>query len=339
MKQHKLESGPLLDHKGRLLEAGYHTSLIKTYDRNLVKNKRLRLKEWDYYYIGNKDYGIALTIADNGYMWLLSATLLDFNTLSEISKSKMGWVPFKNFNMPATSKQGHVIIEKGNWKISYKHDKHRRHIEAYIPNFKNKEPLIVDLYLDQTIDDSMVIATPFHKPTKFYYNQKINILKSMGYISLGNETFDFNECYGVLDWGRGSWSYHNTWYWSSLSGKQNDKYIGFNLGYGFGDTSKASENMLFYDHKTYKLDDVKFDIPKTGKTFDYLKPWKITSKNHMIALEFKPIYDRKSYTNVFVIKSDQHQVFGYFSGYFKVGNETIEIKDMIGFAERVENKW
>jgi hypothetical protein len=339
MKQHKLKKGPLLNQKGHLVESGYHTSLIKDYDRNLVKHKRFRLKEWDYYYVGNKDYGLALTVADNGYMWLLSATLLDFNRKTEISKSKMGFIPFRNFNMPSTSKQGDVIVERSKWKISYKHDKHRRHIEAYIPNFKNKDPLIVDIYLDQMIDDSMVIAIPFDKPTKFYYNQKINVLKSMGKVSIGDESFDFNDCYGVLDWGRGSWSYHNIWYWSSLSGKVNGHYIGFNLGYGFGDTSKASENMLFYDNQAYKLNDVLFDIPYINNHHDYLKPWKITSKDGMIHLEFKPIIDRNSYTNVLVIKSDQHQVFGKFSGYFNINGEKIEIKDMIGFAERVENKW
>lgn len=339
MKQHKLSKGSLLDDKGRLIESGYHTSLIKTYDRRLVKHKRLRLKEWDYYYVGNKDYGFALTVADNGYMSLLSATLLDFNTKSEISQSKMSWFPFRRFNMPSSSKFGDVIVKKGKWSITIKHENDHRHIEAYIPNFKNKKALIVDIYLDEMISDSMVIATPFEKETKFYYNQKINVLRSTGSISLGKEVFDFNDCYGVLDWGRGSWTYHNTWYWASLSGTIESHKIGFNLGYGFGDTSKATENMLFFDDKTYKLKDVVFEIPKNNETYKYLEPWKFTSKDDMIHLEFKPILDRNSYTNAWILKSDQHQVFGHFSGYFKVDNKKIKIKDMIGFAERVENKW
>jgi hypothetical protein len=49
--------------------------------------------------------------------------------------------------------------------------------------------------------------------------------------------------------------------------------------------------------------------------------------------------DRSSSTNIIILKSVQHQVFGKFSGTFKVDQKTIEIKDMIGFAERVENKW
>ena len=41
----------------------------------------LRLKEWDYYYIGNDRCGVALTIADNGYMGLDSISLLNFETV------------------------------------------------------------------------------------------------------------------------------------------------------------------------------------------------------------------------------------------------------------------
>lgn len=135
------------------------------------------------------------------------------------------------------------------------------------------------------------------------------------------------------------WTYHNVWYWSSLSGLQDGHKIGFNLGYGFGDTSKASENMLFYDDQTFKLSDVEFVIPKKEDQLDYLSPWTFKSKDGAIDLTFEPILDRNSRTNILILMSDQHQVFGKFSGTFKVNQKTIKIKDMIGFAERVENKW
>ena len=84
----------------------------------------------------------------------------------------------------------------------------------------------------------MVIATPFDKKGCFYYNRKINCLKAQGFYSLNGEKKPING-FGVLDWGRGVWTYSNTWYWSSLSCKSNDLTVGFNLGYGFGNTSAA----------------------------------------------------------------------------------------------------
>ena len=61
---------PLLDKNGNLTEAGYAKKLLGVYERSKVKGGALRLKEWDYYYIGNDRFGAALTIADNSYMGL-----------------------------------------------------------------------------------------------------------------------------------------------------------------------------------------------------------------------------------------------------------------------------
>ena len=66
----------------------------------------------------------------------------------------------------------------------------------------------------------MVICTPFEKPAHFYYNQKINCMRAEGTVRIGGEEYRFDpkDSFAVLDWGRGVWTYHNTWYWGSASG-------------------------------------------------------------------------------------------------------------------------
>ena len=76
----------------------------------------------------------------------------------------------------------------------------------------------------------------------------------------------------MLDWGRGVWTYHNTWYWGSASGQVDGVPFGWNIGYGFGDTSAASENMLFYGGKAHKLSQVTFHIPQRDGRDDFLAP-------------------------------------------------------------------
>ncbi len=339
-KQTILKKGPLLDENGDLVESGYHTSLIKDYQRSALKTPRYRLKEWDYYYVGNDRYGIATTLADNGYMWLASVTFFDFANKGEVTKSKMGW--FRTpFIMSESSVNGDVKFKKKDFRISYQVANQKRIIKVNIPRFANTDTLSATIELTPQINNSMVIVTPFIKPKHFYYNQKINLLKASGQIVFGPNSYDLNDnCYGVLDWGRGVWEYKNTWYWSSLSGKQDDHFIGFNLGYGFGVTDKATENMIFYDQEVVKLHDVVFDIPKKDKEDDYLKTWRIYDKKDRIALEFTPIIDRHSKTSALVISSNQHQVFGFFKGYFRLENgNKVNIKNMIGFAEKVSNRW
>ena len=149
------------------------------------------------------------------------------------------------------------------------------------------------------------------------------------------------DSFAVLDWGRGVWTYKNTWYWGSASGQVDGVPFGWNIGYGFGDTRAASENVLFYNGKAHKLSQVVFHIPmKDDGTEDYMKPWTFSSDDGRFEMDFVPVLDRKSKTTVAVIESDQHQVFGHFTGKAVLDDGTIiDVKDFFGFAEKVKNKW
>lgn len=340
--QVKLTEGKLLNDNGDLNEAGYATSLVKSYSRNDIKSKKSRIKEWDYYYVGNAKYGVALTIADNSYMALCSLSFLDFENKKDITKSVMKFFTNGSLKLPSTSKEGNVYFDNKTVKMSFIHENGKRHLVCSYKNFtKEKEDVRLDLYLEETNKDSIVVATPFDKPAHFYYNQKINLLRANGYVKIGEKIYDFNnDTFGVLDWGRGVWTYKNTWYWSSMSGTFEGKRIGFNLGYGFGNNTTHSENIFFFDDKSWKLEDVHFDIPisKTGSD-SFLEPWKFRSVGGDINLTFIPILNRHANMNVGIIKSLQNQVFGTFTGYILVDGKEYFFADMPGFAEKVTNKW
>lgn len=147
--------------------------------------------------------------------------------------------------------------------------------------------------------------------------------------------------FGTLDWGRGVWTYDNTWFWGSGNAVVNGKPFGFNIGYGFGDTTAASENIVFYDGVGHKLDDVSFNIPigADGKKA-YTDPWTFTSSDGRFEAEFTPVLDRAAKLDVKFICTDQHQVFGRMSGKAVLDNgETIEFRDVLCFAEDVHNKY
>ena len=70
-------------------------------------------------------------------------------------------------------------------------------------------------------------------------------------------------------------------------GRCGNHLVGFNLGYGFGNTEKATENMIFVDGKASKLEQVTFQIPgeEEGKP-RYLEPWKFTSSRRPGGIAF-----------------------------------------------------
>lgn len=370
--QHQItKRQPLLDETGRITEAGYATSLVMDYDRNAIKGGKTRIKEWDYYLVTDGKAGLALTIADNSYMGLSSISFLDFEQRWETTKSSMKLLPMGKTGFPASSDAGDVEISGKGYRIRFQNDGEKRVLSFHMDHFHAKSPITGEIVLETPRKggmgkpqvekaqegarpagkrsfgekaDSMVIVTPFPaKQTAFYYNQKINCMPASGFVEIYGRKHIFSpeSAFGCLDWGRGVWTYQNTWYWGSASGLCGGIPFGFNIGYGFGDTSAASENMLFYDGKAHKLSQVKFHIPKDARGHEaYMEPWKFTSDDGRFEMDFVPVLDRFASTDLKVLCSIQHQVFGRFSGKAVLDDgKVLEVKDFFGFAEKVFNKW
>ena len=337
--QHEItQKGALLGADGNLREPGWARSLLLDYRRADVKANKLRIKEWDYYIVTNDSFGIALTIADNSYMGLISASVLDFEKPWEQTVSVMTAFPMGKFKLPETSATGDTLYGDKRVQMAFRVLEGERRLSCRFERFLGEDALELELSLAQPPMDSMVIATPFSAPRAFYYNQKINCMRASGEAVLGKRRFAFSPetSFGTLDWGRGVWTYDNTWYWGNGNGVVNGKPFGFNIGYGFGDTSAASENLLIYDGVAHKLSKVQFNIPEDS----FLKPWTFSSDDGRFEMDFVPILDRAARTNALIIESDQHQVFGRFSGKAVLDDGTaLELHDFLGFAEKVRNRY
>ena len=162
-------------------------------------------------------------------------------------------------------------------------------------DFSGSLPIQGEIVLTHEPEESIVMCTPFHKKAHFYYNQKINCMRASGTVVVRGRHYEFepDTAFAVLDWGRGVWTYKNTWYWGSASGEAEGVPFGFNIGYGFGDTSAATENALFYDGRLHKLSRVSFNIPRRAGKFDYMSPWSFTSDDNRFEMDFRPVLDRR----------------------------------------------
>ena len=340
MRNHEVTKvQPLLDSDGSLREPGWSRQLVQVYDRTQIKAPKFRIKEWDYYLVLNEDFAGAFTISDDGYIGLQSVSLLDFKEGWEHTETILNPFPMGKLQMPSSSEKGDVVYKDKRLHMEFLKKEGKRQIRCKFQNFYKGKSFKCDLTLEQPPMDTMVIATPWKEDKKaFYYNQKINCMPASGsMIYDGKEyIFDKTKDFGTLDWGRGVWTYDNRWYWSSGNGIVNGKTFGFNIGYGFGDTSAATENILFYDGKAHKLDDVTFYILEDG----YMKPWKICSSDGRFEMDFRPVLDRAARTSALVIETDQHQVFGKMSGKAVLDDGTvIELRDFMCFAEDVHNRY
>ena len=330
---------PLLREDGSLTEPGWSRRLLQTYDRSRIRAPKFRIKEWDYYLVLNEDFAGAFTLSDDGYIGLQSVSLLNFKEGWEHTETILNAFPMGKMKLPETSSKGDTVYRDKRLHMEFRVRDGRRSIHCRFKNFYQGKPFACDIVLAQPPMDTIVIAMPWkEKRTAFYYNQKINCMRASGSMTFDGRKYEFSPetDFGTLDWGRGVWTYDNRWYWGSGNTVINGKPFGFNIGYGFGDTTAASENILFYDGKCHKLDDVEFHIPKDS----YMKPWTFTSSDSRFEMDFVPVLDRAARTAAVVIESDQHQVFGRMSGRAVLDDGTVlDVKDLMCFAEEVHNRY
>lgn len=340
MRNHEVVSEQLLlDEHGELREPGWSRDQVQQYRKDMIKAPKFRIKEWDYYLIVNKGFAAAFTISDDGYIGLQSVSLIVFGDHPwEHTETVLNAFPMGRLKLPESSTPSVTIYKDKRLQMSFEAADQKRHIRCHFEKFMDGKPLDADIVLEQKPADSMVIATPWQKKHDFYYNQKINCMRASGEVSFDGKTYTFDpeKDFGTLDWGRGVWTYDNTWFWGSGNTDVDGNSFGWNIGYGFGDTSAATENILFWNGKASKLDDVTFNIPEDG----YMDQWTFTSSDGRFEMTFDPVIDRAACLDYKVIVSDQHQVFGRMSGKAVLDDgKEIQIKDVMCFAEKVHNRY
>lgn len=339
MQREITKPGNVLNDAGVPEVPGYSKRPVLTYDRKRIKAPKWRIKEWDYYAVLSPTCGCSMTIADLSYSAMVTVVVFDFEAKTLWRKTKLLWLTFGKLGLPASSEQGDVAYVSKDWAVAFRRFPEYRELSVQVKAFRGEEDLSAKFVIEDKHDESMTILTPWDENKKaFYYNQKINCMPTKGSLSIGTQTMEFDpaDAFAVLDWGRGVWTYKNTWYWGSLSGTVDGKRFGFNIGYGFGNTSAASENMLFYDGIAHKLDQVAFHLDES----DYLKPWRFTSNDGRFQMTMTPILDRQDDLNFGIIQNLGHQVFGHFDGTATLDDGTVlEIRHLLGFAEQITNHY
>jgi Domain of unknown function (DUF2804), N-terminal/Domain of unknown function (DUF2804), C-terminal len=336
--------GPLLDSRGRLSQVGWSPqplldcNLEAAHFYTLRPLQFLRLKRWDYYAVFTPRRFFSATIADLGYAGNIFVYTLDFASGALHEEGLV--VPLsRGVRLPRNSQEGESSYVGKGVKLQFRAAPGMRQVFVDWPAFHNGRGMRADLHLDCPPEhESMTIVIPIGKK-RFYYNRKINCLPVSGYLRYGDaqEELRPSQCLASLDWGRGVWDYRSFWNWASASGFLPDgRRVGLNLGCGFGDLSAAGENCLVLNGRIHKLDQVRFEYDPV----DYSRPWKFSDSEGRLSLDFVPFKDRTATTNLGIIYSQVHQMFGHYSGYAIADDgERVEIEALTGFAEEHQARW
>lgn len=338
------QPGVLLNPDGSLAQVGWSRQPLL--DCNLEQARfyalkplqRFRLKRWDYYAVFTPRRFFSATIADLGYAGNLFVYTLDFET-GELHEEGIVVPLARGVSLPRNSTEGVSAFADDRLQMTFEVLPNERRVKVNWGAFHEGRGIHADIRLQCLPEyESMNIVIPIGR-RRFYFNRKINCLPAEGILRYGgvSETLDPHICLGSLDWGRGVWEYRSYWNWASASGFLPDgRTVGLNLGCGFGDLSRADENALILQNRIHKLEGVRFEYTSD----DYMKPWRFRDVQGRLDLVFTPFKERVARTNLGIIFSEVHQMFGRYQGKVVTDDgEEVLIHDLIGFAEEHHARW
>ena len=334
------EPTDLLDRAGNVAKPGYCELNRYVYRRAAVRGNKTRIKEWDFYQIADSTYTLQFNIADISLAGAFTFALfnrktgerVDYLSVAPLTFGRIGLeedntVPYADvFHGPGCYAKSEFTGDKRFLDADFKHKGDRYVVHAEIE-------VMPGLH-------SLTMALPFEKKGHFYLNQKVNSMPCTCRIEKNGEEFVTFEqgIFCTLDWGRGVWPHSVTWYWGNGTTRLPDGHLfGFEIGWGFGDMSAATENMLFYDGVGHKIEEVYLKRDPDN----FLMPWVFTSNDGRFEMTMTPTYD--NYSNKLVLGlagSIGHQVWGTWNGRCILDDGTvIEVHDMLAFCEYIQNKW
>ena len=169
---------------------------------------------------------------------------------------------------------------------------------------------------------------------------KHHTLPTRGFVKIGDKRYTFNpeDSYAVLDYGRGVWPRTASWNWAMASQRVGNRRIGLNFGGKWTDGTGMTENAVFVNGKMSKISE---DVIFTNDETDFMKPWHIRSKfSQVVNLTFTPFFKRESTINARLVKSNVYHMVGYFNGvvYLQDGSR-LAITQLLGSIEDHNAKW
>ena len=340
MKQHAekeiLLPTLLCDKKGNLNPAAIGFARKPFINCNLTGHM-MRKKKWNYWCVYGDEILFSATISHLDYAAVCFVYFLEYETQRYFEKTIT--IPLGGKLKMPTQVLETVTFNNSEMAIDITYIQNETHLVVSIPNFDG-DVLRADLVIQHPpADDSLNVVIPWNRKT-FQFTGKHHILPTSGLVTIGDRRFTFTpeESFAVLDYGRGVWPRQAKWNWGMASQRVRGRRIGLNLGGKWTDGTGMTENAVFVDGKMTKIhEDVLIEYDRE----DFMQPWYVKSKfSNQVELKFSPFFERVATSNAKLIKSEVHQMFGYYDGKVLLDNgETLVIQQMLGSIEEHIAKW
>ncbi|MEK4523344.1 DUF2804 domain-containing protein [Psychrobacillus sp. FSL W7-1457] len=326
----------LCDDKGNLNPKAIGFARRPIIESNL-KGHYMRKKKWNYWCIFGDEVLFSVTISHLDYAAVCFVYFLNYETQRFVERTVT--IPLGTKVKMPTNVLESVRLQSEEMSIQLLYLQNETHMTVTVPDFDG-EVLHADLVISHPPDeDSLNVVIPWNR-TQFQFTAKHHLLPAKGFVKMGSSSYSFQgeDNFAVLDYGRGVWPREAIWNWGFASQRVGARKIGLNLGGKWTDGTGMTENAVIVDGHLSKIhEDLVFQYQNT----DFMVPWKIKTKfSKDVDLTFTPFFHRVAKTDVKLVSSEVNQMMGYYNGKIQLEDgTTLTIQQMLGCIEEHKAKW
>ncbi|HEX5613641.1 MAG TPA: DUF2804 domain-containing protein [Acidimicrobiia bacterium] len=303
-----------------------------------------RTKRWDYWAILAGDLVVSSVYADVDYLGLADVWWVDLTTAVHGGRGIS--VPgARGFSLPDVPATAPLRVARRNFEldISDAPDGATHLVASWRERDGRRGRLDATVELPDA-HESLNVVIPW-TDRRFQFTSKHQARPAHGELVVGDRTWTFGaarggtDAWGVLDVGRGRWPYRTRWNWGGGAGRVRGgaSVVGLQLGGKWTVGTGFTENGVLLDGVLTKLGaelvwDYDWDEP--------LRPWTVQDPGGQLSLVLHPRYDKHSKTEIGIMGTETHQVFGTWSGVVVTdAGERVELAEIQGFAEESRSRW
>lgn len=303
-----------------------------------------RTKRWDYWAILAGDLVLSCVFADIDYLGLAEVWWADLSSGQTGGGGVM--VPgARGMALPAVPGSAPLRIDRRKLRLEISDDPDGTTRIAARWTERDGTPATLDAAIDLPEGhESLNVVIPWSE-RRFQFTSKHQARPARGELVIGERRLDFGHAegganaWGVLDVGRGRWPYRTRWNWGGGAGyvSPGGPLVGLQLGGLWTDGTGFTENGVLVDGRLTKLGhELRWDYDWE----DPMRPWQVEDPDGRLRLELTPRHDKHTRTELGVLGTETHQVFGNWAGTFVADDgDAIHFSALQGFAEESRSRW
>lgn len=332
--------GELLARDGHLREPGWARRQQLTWNRDAVADP-MRLREWDFVAWQSATAAVNVTLLNLGFVQLGTLTVVELPGAVKHETSVVRLSQDDPFQL-SSALEGSAWLQlagEPERSVAITSTSTQTDVSLAITTPLSGPPArgAVSLARRATME-YLSLATPFvGDPSQFFFEQKVPGLAATGSIAIDGKTFEFTDAPAIIDWGRGVWPSQATWRWAAGQVTLGDgRAVAFNLGEGFGDDQRGSENLFVIGDRAQKLGRVAWTFDPTRRD----RAWTFADGEGRLTLTLTPSGEEGGGLDFGERYSRLAKIYGTWSGQFRLEDgSTIFLDGAIGFAEEMQLSW